>query len=272
MESVFSSSPDFDPEEALVERRAILTQAYHSLPRYASPAFWQALRHGDTPLELVVRCLRLALSLHDDQARATILDILFWRTYTVNQQWAQTALKGLFILFGEREAAVSDLCADLYEQLFKAVLDPERLFWEENFLHCLYFERKHVYRQFLAYEGYWKNAQVVKSDRVPRTLLERLEQPGALINENTAETGFEYDIVDEQASHMLEMIDNDQLLNLVLSLPESLKLIVLLKFWAGKSDDEVARVVGTSARSVRYRMVTATKLLRKHLVEEGVDG
>ncbi len=262
------SSVRLDSEEALMNRRMLLAQTYSALPRFASPAFWQMLKAGETPLEVVVRCLRHTVSCEDAQGRECIIEILFGRTYSSNQKWSQVVLKGLPILDGERTAVANDLCADLYERIFKAVLDPTRLFWEENFLHCLYFERKHVYQAFLFREGYWKNAHVKRSTRIPRTLLESFDQPVASMRE-----GYDvFEVADEGAQRMLETVVNSEILNLVLTLPERLKAVILLKFWDGRTEKETAQILGISDRTVRHRILMATELLRKYLAEEKVGG
>jgi len=268
VESEYLSSSSLDPEEALIMRRALLAQAYAALPRYASPAFWQMLEAGETPLEVVVRCLRHAVSCEDDQGRERILEIVFGRTCAINQRWSRSVLKNLPILGGERASVVNDLCADLYEILFRAILDHTRLFWEENFLHCLYFERKHVHQAFLFREGYWKNTQVKESTRVPRAVLESFDQSLSLAHDDYCAL----DVADEGAQRMLETIVDDEVLNLVLALPERLKAVILLKFWDGHTEKETAQILGVSDRTVRQRILVATELLRKSLAEEKVGG
>ncbi len=50
-----------------------------------------------------------------------------------------------------------DLYADLCERVIRALHDSRRQFWEENFQHCLCFERKHAYHAFMTREGRWYN-------------------------------------------------------------------------------------------------------------------
>jgi Sigma-70, region 4 len=264
VESELSSSSGLHSEEALAERRAFLAQTFSSLPRYASPAFWQALRARETPLEVLVRCLRTAVALEDDQGRNEMLEVLFGRTYALNRKWAFFALRRLPILDGERDAAANDLCADLYECLFKAVLDPARPFWEESFLHCVYFEHKHVLKTFLLREGYWKDLQAKQGTRIPRSLIESFDRPATVVRE-----GFDlFEIVDENAQRTFETLINDDLLTLVLALPEQFKIVILSKFWDSKTDKEIAQSLGTSVSSVRRRIELGTELLRKQLLQE----
>src|SRR5690242_16229668 len=128
-------------DEGVVRRRIMLAQIYSSLPCYASTAFWCAIQAADIPLEVLVRCFRLALE--DAQSHKRIIEIIFLRIQSMNEYWAANALKNVAVKTDERYALIGDLCADLYESMLRALMDPKRLFWEENFLHCLYFERKH---------------------------------------------------------------------------------------------------------------------------------
>ena len=270
MESDLSSSSGLNSEETQARRRAFLAQAFSSLPRYASSAFWQELRAGETPLEIVVRCLRVAVALEDDEGRDKMLEILFGRTYRWNRQWAALALRKLPILDGERESVVSDLCADLYECLFKAILDPEKMFWEEGFLHCVYFERKHILKTFLLREGYWINLHARQGTRVPRFLMESVDRPATMLREGTDI----FAIADENAQRMLERLVDDELLTLVQALPEHFKVVILLKFWAGRTEKEMAQSLGISVSAVHKRIETGMKQLRKQLQREigGSDG
>ena len=101
---------------------------------------------ANLPLEVLVRCLRTAVSREDVQYRNRLLALIVQRTQTANERWVQRVLKTAGILPGECPMLADDLYADLCERVLYAVLDPQRHFWEVNFPHCLYFERKHVFR------------------------------------------------------------------------------------------------------------------------------
>jgi len=264
VDSVCRITDECERDEEVVKRRIGLTQIYGSLPRYASAAFWRALQTTDIPLEVLVRCLRAALAQGDIQGRNRIIEIIFLRIQTMNEYWAASVLKQMSLRPDERYALMCDLCADLYESVIRALMDPERLFWEENFLHCLYFERKHVYRSLMMREGRWHDLSIKKSTRIPRGLLASLDQ-----SVHQVENGIQaFDVEDEQAQRMLQMVESFDLLQLVLLLPDKLKAVVLLIFWEGRTEKDTARVLGVSDRTVRNRIQAAKKLLRDLLATE----
>jgi RNA polymerase sigma factor (sigma-70 family) len=264
---VGTSIDNHEHDEAVIRRRIALADCYAALPYPASPAFWRCLEAVDTPLELLVRCLRDVAVCKDDNIRQRILQIIVQRTQALNEYWARNILKQMALSPDERFALMCDLCADLYEQMLRALLDPRRLFWEENFLHCLSFERKHVYRSFMMREGRWFDQRVSKGDRVPRALVLRLDQPVTL----TDGESYLLDLEDEQAQIMLQAIDSSDLLRLVLHLPERLKTVVLLLYWGGRSEKDIAHLLNISDRTVRNRMQEALKILRGFLIDQMED-
>lgn len=232
-----------------------------ALPTYGTDAFWQIIASGNTSLETLVRCLRLAVRHRDDQGRNTIFSTLICRIQAGNEYWAASVLKMLSLSPDERQALFYDLCADLYESLLRALVDVQRSFWEENFQHALQFERRHIYQAFMVREGRWNDRGVKQGTRIPRALVTRLDQP--LQQENGDTCVFE--IEDEQAHSMLLAIETNDLLRLVLLLPAKLKTVVLLLFWEGRSEKEAAQILGVTDRTVRNRRREALSLLREAL-------
>jgi RNA polymerase sigma factor (sigma-70 family) len=238
-----------------------MAQAYNTLPRYASTAFWETVESAETPLETLVKWLRSADRREDMQARTRILAAIFKRTHALNEMWARKALGHIAGPEDERCALIDDLWADLSERMVQALLDPERSFWEENFLHCLRFERRHVYRSFMLREGRWSDSTGQKRTRIPRALLVSLDQRRQQEDGDSAML----DVEDERAQAMLQAIECNELLHLVLRLPDKLKAIILLIFWEGRSEKEAARILGISDRTVRNRLRKALRLLRDRL-------
>jgi RNA polymerase sigma factor (sigma-70 family) len=263
VEKVYASE-DEAYNQAVMKRRAQLDRVYDALPGYASPAFWQALETTEIALEVLVRCLRKAIACGDAQGCNHIISVIIQRTQTSNEYWARSMLNRLSLSEDERQAMVCDLCADLYEGLIRALMRPEHAFWEENFFHCLQFERKHVYRSFMMREGRWHDQHVKRSERIPRALLSSLDQPGLQTEEEMCALEME----DERAQMMLRSIELSDLLWLVLRLPGPLKTAIILIFWEGHSEKEVAQLLGITDRTVRNRVQRALQLLRERLKME----
>ena len=245
----------------VVERRAALAEVYSSLPPYASAAFWSAIEDPTFPLEILVKILRLAIVSGDEQGRRRIMEWIIVRTQAMNLLWAQRVLQMLSLQANERSVLARDLCADLQECLMRALADTGRFFWEENFLHCLYFERKHVYQSFLMREGLWQKPSVSRSMRIPRALiasLDRLLQPPDHDQPSL-------EIEDESVQRMFLSVERSDLLQTVLCLPDKLKAVILLIFWEGRSEKETAQILSISDRTVRNRLQDALTVLRSLL-------
>ncbi len=245
----------------VVTHGVVLSDGTSVLPAYGADAFWQLVESAETPLEMLVRCLRTSVAYEDDQGRNTIFSTIVGRIQSGNEYWAASVLKMLSILPDERQALLCDLCADLYESLLRALADTRRLFWEENFQHALQFERRHVYQAFMVREGRWSDKGVKQGTRIPRALVTRLDQPLQQDNGDTCVL----EIEDEQAHSMLLAIETRDLLRLVLLLPVKLKVVVLLLFWEGRSEKETAQLLSITDRTVRNRRREALNLLREAL-------
>jgi RNA polymerase sigma factor (sigma-70 family) len=255
-----------------------------SSPAYGSVTFWQAIEEPDShlPLEALVKYVRFAVAKGDRAAGNRIVEVIIRRTQVENEYWIRSVLKYVRVPADERAMLADDLYADLCECLIRALLDPERLFWEENFQHCLRFERQHVYSAFMRREGRWnvdarrsrregedvENAEfednVVVPKRIPRGLLQSIDTPVQLADGEALEMLIE----DEHAQEALQAIEREDVPRLVLSLPSKLKSVVWLIFWEGRTEKDVARVLGITDRTVRNRLREALKLLRDELALE----
>jgi predicted DNA-binding protein (UPF0251 family) len=261
------SVEDDDGDIELVKRRRGLADRYDALPAYGSVAYWKAVEACEEevlPLEVLVRCVRDTIKRGDELGRKRIFEVIFRRTQSANEYWANNVIKTMNLHVEEQSVLVSDLYADLCECVMRALLDSERLFWEESFQHCLSFERRHVFRTLMTREGRWSSETIKKSARVPRALVVSLDQPmlqpaGDLI---------ELHIEDEVAQKALLAVEHSDLPRLILNLPDKLKAVVLLIFWEGRTEKDAAIALGISDRTVRNRLREALKILRDRLEPE----
>jgi RNA polymerase sigma factor (sigma-70 family) len=253
-----------EEEQDVVGWRTVLAQLYEALPVYGTSAFWRALEAVNLPLEVLAKCVRAAIACEDHQGRNRIVEIIIGRVQPLNEYWAKNILKHISGPADERYALICDLHADLDEKVIRALLDPKQLFWEENFLRCLGFERRHVYRSLMVREGYWCDPHVQRGKRVPRTLLVRL---GSVVQQDDGDV-YTFDIEDKQAQKRLLAIERTDLFQLVLHLPEKLKAVVLLIFWEGRTEKDAAQILGITDRTVRNRIRSALRLLQDLLEGE----
>jgi RNA polymerase sigma factor (sigma-70 family) len=248
-----------------------LANVYQALPEFGSIEFWRVVEEPNLkaalPLEVLVRCFRLGIALEDDVGRNRIMEMIFRRTTSSNEYWSRQVLSSIHLTSEERSMSAHDLYADLCERVIHAVHDSKRLFWEENFQHCLCFERKHVYQAFMTREGRWYNQRANESGtrRIPRSLIGSLDQPVQHCNGEL----WEVEIVDVQAQQALLSVEQHDLPLLILNLPAKLKPVIWLIFWEGRTEKNVAHILGVSDRTVRNRLQKALSLLRTGIESEG---
>ncbi len=270
VEQMFSQIEE-DADSGLIGRRIGLANVYHTLPEYESIEFWKIIEEPDSkaalPLEVLVRCFRLAITRKDDPGRNRIMEMILRRTQSSNEYWSRQVLNGVHVSSEERCVLAYDLYADLCERVIRSLMDIKRLFWEENFQHCLRFERQHVYQAFMTREGRWHHQHVdgAVTRRIPRELIASLDQPVLHANGESWEPNIE----DEQAQQALLSVEQGELPLLILHLPEKLKSVIWLIFWEGRTEKDAARILGVSDRTVRNRLREALKSLRAILETEG---
>jgi RNA polymerase sigma factor (sigma-70 family) len=275
-QAISQSEKDMNYDQDLFRRRALLAAQFQSLPTYGSAEFWSRIEEPQLklalPLEVLVKCVRVAMTQEDSAGKNRIFEMIFRRTQATNEYWSRQVLSRIHLPPEERCMFAHDLYAELCERVIRALNDCNRLFWEENFQHCLCFERKHVYQTFMMREGRWYNQHTNESStrRIPRSLIGSLDQPVQHANGES----WEMDIVDEQAQQALLSVEQHDLPLLILNLPEKLKPVIWLIFWEGRTEKNVASILGVSDRTVRNRLQKALSLLHAVIDTEGktIDG
>lgn len=250
-------------KEDLLRRRIAFDEMYRTLFSLASLTFWLAINDPTLPLEVLVRAAREFFRVQRPTDGQRVLTCIMERTQAMNTHWARHALGKLSLSIAEYREFLADLCADMYEGMVRALSDPTRHFWEENFMHALYFERKHVLRTFMRREGFWERT-TVQGSRIPRSFIISYEQYIATSDSDCSI----HDIEDEKAEVMLRAIEDYDLYQVVLALPDKLKATVWLLFWEGRTEKEIATLLGVSDRTVRNRLRTALDQLRSSLLVE----
>ena len=265
------SNRDGSYDQDLVRRRAFIATQFQALPSYGSVEFWRRVEESQLklalPLEVLVKCVRVAINREDNAGKNRIFEMIFRRTQGANEYWSRYVLTRMHLTTEEQCIYAHELYADLCECVIRAMLDCKRQFWEENFQHCLSYERKHVFQAFMTREGRWfhQHANESSTRRIPRLLIGSLERPVQHANGEM----WEMEIVDEQAQQALLSVEQHDLPLLILNLPEKLKAVIWLVFWEGRTEKNVAHILGVSDRTVRNRLQKALSLLRTGIESEG---
>ncbi|GCE28203.1 hypothetical protein KDA_36870 [Dictyobacter alpinus] len=247
------------------QRRSHLLKVFETLPAYDSQDFWSTVEQKDFPREVLVKSLRAARQMQQDAVCEGLASIIVARSLAKNEFWAKGIAQKCYELGWDEQRNMSlDLCADLNEAILKAIFDPQRHFWEENFVHCLGYERMHVYRSFMLREGRLSSAHVEKGRRIPRSLVYRLDD--MVVHADVLHNP--YEIEDERAYAILHAIDSSFLMDIVKRLPQRLAEVVHLVYWEDKTEKDIATILGISDRTVRNRLQMAMRILSQSLICE----
>ncbi|WP_126552298.1 RNA polymerase sigma factor [Dictyobacter kobayashii] len=247
------------------QRRLHIIKMFNELPPYGSLEFWRHVEQMELPREVLVKTLRFARRMQDELGSGRISEVIMARTLDKNEFWANSVAQKCYELGWDEQRNMSfDLCSDLNEAILKAIFDPMRSFWEENFVHCVRYERMHVYRSFMLREGRISTAQIEKGRRIPRRLILSLDHM-APCSDHLYNP---FEIEDEQAYMMLRSVDSSIVMDVVRRLPERLRSVVLLIYWADKTEKDAAKTLGISDRTVRNRLNDAIHKLSECLIHE----
>lgn len=246
------------------QRRLHIIKTFNELPLYDSAEFWRVVERSELPREVLVKSLRFARRQQDHTGSRRIAEVIMRHTLAKNELWANNAAQKCYGLGWDEQRNMSlDLCSDLNEAILRAIFDPLRHFWEENFIHCVRYERMHVYHSFMLREGRLSTAHIERGRRIPRRLLLSLDHIAPCADYMYSP----FDIEDEQAYLMLRSIDSSVVIEIVSRLPERLRAVVLLIYWADKTEKDAAQVLGISDRTVRNRLHDAMHALSSFLAQ-----
>ncbi len=249
-------------EDELVEITVSTVPVHNTIPSYNSAAFWALANDAQTPLELLVKMLRLDAI--DKRGRDDLFEIINRRIRSDNEHWAYWKLQAFHVSYEEIQLLKHDLCADLDFAIYRALIDKEKRHWEERFGVSLNFERRHVFSYFMQYERFWKSGCVEQSIRIPRARMISIDQ----VAQNLYGQDFSFDIEDDQAQKMMRSVELSYVRQCVLTIPYNLKVVICLIYWNGKSSKEIAQLLHVSDRTIRNRLHKAYKLLREALEED----
>ena len=251
----------------IIARRDKLSKVFSDIPPYGSIEFWQVVEQADFPREVLVKILRSVHTAHNTKIISQrISSMIITDLQKKNETWAYKVLKGYPLgAWDVTYHLCVDLCADLNEAILKSIFDPRRPFWEENFGHCLYYERMHVLHSLMLREGHVNMAKTEKGRRIPRNLLSSLDTQLMLCADGLYNP---FEIEDEQAYAIMHTIDSNFLIDIVKELPKRLSVVVILIFWADKSERDTAELLRITERTVRNRLQSAIRRLSSIIVTE----
>lgn len=246
-------------ELVALARRRLVGELEH-VPAWKSPAFWVRVRSHDPArgmsLGALAHYVRRAVLAEDAPAARELFTLLIERIESQNLRWAiRTIANAPSLHGGAADAAREDLMQEIALHLWERLRGSGEQ-WELFFTRALEYAQRHVAAAYMEKRGLRQRAGVRRPTRSPAHLLQSLS---TCLGDDGVERAAEL----PDAVNTLAAADLADLRLLVLRLPLKQRIAVVLRFWQGSSEEEIARAMGgVTTRTVRNYLGRAYERLR----------
>lgn len=251
-----------DELDRYAHRRAELDAQFRALPPAGDAAYWRHIEGADTqsalPLEVLVRCVRERIAAGAVNDAERIFNVIMRRIQSSLGQraWkvAQQARSGM------KPQLREELEQDCYVKLWEELAGDGPTFLEVHFPAA--FERlfQHVAHDTMERAGEWRRRGVETPTRIPRAETESVE--AAPKGEDDVPLGEQ--LTDKSVQRAFDQAELSDLFALVMSLPEDQRTIILDRYWHERSQEDTAKTLGISERTVRNRLASILRELGLH--------
>lgn len=245
--------------------RARLAAELDTLAPWDTPLLWARLRtrtaQQAVSLGALAHCVRLAARAGDQRAVCELFVRLLERTEALNARWARRTVARTTGLFGAAGAQVcEDLRQELTLRLWEHIVVRDGEGWELFFQRSLDYAQRHVAGALMRQRGYWPGMAAGASGERARLVPALLASLDRLPDEDAPAA--EVDALADSADQF-SAADLADLRALVARLPAHERLTVVLRYWDGASEAEIARALGgVTTRTVRNYLRRACTRLR----------
>lgn len=252
---------DDHQDDAYEARHTDLEAQFHALPPVGSDNYWRRIEEPAAgqrlPLEVLARCYRERNAAGAVEDADRIMNIIVKQVQPAVRPWARHIAKQA--PSGTTSELQQDLEQECLVKLWAELASDDPTYLLINFTMAFLRLRQHVAHSVMEKAGEWQRQDVKNPTRIPRGTMDSLQA------QTSSESEFSLDdqLEDEQAQSAFKQVDLSYILDVVRSLPENQRTVILDRFWEGLTQEETAAKLGISTRMVRY-------LLKKALRELGV--
>lgn len=256
---------EFDPRARLDAELATLlplnSSELRALARVESPPDGVARLSAGT----LVALLRRAAAGGDLKLAQELFVSLLERTEACNRRWAARVVAhtpSLRSMVQGRASVREDLKQELTLHLWQRLARERDPAWELFFARALAFAQRRVARSYMERNGYWAASGASQHpERLPALMLSQL----ATYDEGDAVPAEERLAAREPSAEeqSLTLADLADLRELVGRLPARERLAVVMRFWLGAREREIAAALGVTTRTVRNLLGRAYARLRR---------
>ena len=246
------SGVDNKQDDPYAARRATLVARFQALPQAGSDDYWRSIEPPDAgqelPPEVLARCFRERDAAGAFQDTERIFIAIMRQIEAGIGRWAwSVARQAKSGMVSDRREELEQEC---YAKLWEELKDDSPTFLLENFDHALDYLCGHVAHSVMQKAGEWKRRGVEKPRRVPQDEMESIHaepdgEDEAPLSDRLASTS---------AQNELDLAEYCDLLGEVETLPPDERAIIEGLFYDGRTQEEVAALLGVTARTIRNRL------------------
>jgi RNA polymerase sigma factor (sigma-70 family) len=259
-----ADAPEDSVALARAERDALarerLAAELAALPPVGAPLLAARLRDSEANAAIssgaLVALLRAALQAHDMIMVETLFLSLVQRIEGRNTRWAARVVAQTRAARPVRESLREDLKQELTLRLWQQIARERDPAWELYFERALAFAQRRVARSYLRRNGYWPSSAAPEG--LPALLLSRLAPYGG----DDAAPAEERLRESEETLRLADLADLADLRALVARLPQRERTAIVMRFWLGAREGDIAQALGVTTRTVRNVLGRAYTRLR----------
>jgi RNA polymerase sigma factor (sigma-70 family) len=237
-----------------------------AVPPIGSPALRTRLRDAQGSAAIasgaLVALLRAAVRAHDASLVEELFIALLHRLEDPNTRWAVCVVAQTPAARSMRQSIREDLKQELTLHLWQRLARESDPAWELYFGRALAFAQRRVARSYMRRNGYWPAS--AQPEALPALLLSRLAR-------YTGDDEAPANDLMAASDDLLSVADLADLRALVLRLPYRERSAVVVRFWLGAREHEIAHALGVTTRTVRNALRRAYTQLRAEYADHAAE-